>query len=256
MDQWNPNQYDKFKNERSQPFYDLMNLLEPKPQCRVVDLGCGTGELTQVLHKTLQASDTLGVDSSAKMLEKAKALSGDGLSFTEADISSWRPNVKPDILFSNAALQWCPDHEKLFARLAGYLEGSGQMAIQMPMNQDYPTHTIAAQMNQESPWRELLSGTQRRDEFMLKPDEYASQMYALGFTVFKVFIRVYGHELESREAVVEWVKGTLLTHYQSRLPADRFQEFLIEFKRRLFLELPDQRPFFFPFKRILIWGKF
>ena len=255
-DSWNPQQYEKFKNERSQPFFDLMGLLEPAPEARVIDLGCGTGELTADLHRHLQATHTLGVDSSAQMLTKAAAFEGQGLSFSQGDIKTWEEKNRYDVIFSNAALQWCGNHPELFQRIKNSLKAGGQLAVQMPMNYDYPTHVLAIQMGNEEPWKTLLKGDQyAQQKAMLTPEEYASLLFKLGFKEQKVFERVYGHVLESREGVVEWVKGTLLTYFESRLSTEDFAKFKSEFKQRLFEKLPDDKPFFYPFKRILMWAR-
>lgn len=85
-DVWNPQQYEKFKDERSQPFFDLMDLLQPIPNAEVIDFGCGTGELTARLHRKIKAKQTLGMDSSDEMLKKAGAIYVDGLLFKSGDI--------------------------------------------------------------------------------------------------------------------------------------------------------------------------
>ena len=84
-DRWNPEQYERYRDERSQPFFDLMALVEARPAMRVVDLGCGTGELTQALHNTLKASETLGLDSSAAMLAKSERLASSDLHFEQRE---------------------------------------------------------------------------------------------------------------------------------------------------------------------------
>lgn len=255
-DAWNPQQYDRFKNERSQPFFDLMALLQPTEQPQIVDLGCGTGELTAVLHRNLNAKRTIGIDSSEEMLKKAVPFSTEGLAFNKGDIESWNSPNTFDIIFSNAALQWCSDHPSLFKRLKESLRPNGQLAVQMPMNHDYPTHVIANQMSHEEPWASVLKTEKyEKQKTMLTPEEYASLMFHLGFKEQTIFLRVYGHELETREGVVEWVKGTLLTHFKSRLSDTDYQKFLIQFRERLFEKLPDEKPFFYPFKRILVWGR-
>ena len=66
-DTWNPAQYDKFQREREQPFFDLAAMVHQRAGMRVVDLGCGTGRLTRVLHERLNARETVGIDSSANM---------------------------------------------------------------------------------------------------------------------------------------------------------------------------------------------
>jgi trans-aconitate 2-methyltransferase len=254
QDGWNPNQYDKFKDERSQPFYDLVELIRPSKLQNVVDLGCGTGELTAVLHKKLSAAKTLGLDSSGEMLKKAEHLSGNGLSFQTEDINSWKNENTFDLVFSNAALQWCDNHASLFEKIKHSLKPHGQIAIQMPMNHDYPTHVLANQMSQEQPWAEKLNTSYQKQQTMLSPEEYACLLFRLGFNEQKVLLKVYGHVLESREGVVEWVKGTLLTYFKSRLSDSDYSVFLDEFRARLFEQLPNDKPFFYPFKRILLWA--
>ena len=255
QDTWNPQQYDRFKNERSQPFYDLMNLLEPTPKAEVVDLGCGTGELTADLHRHVHAASTLGIDSSSQMLAETKKFESTTLKFLKSDISFWQDPGKYDIIFSNAALQWCQNHEVIFKNIRNSLKPQGQIAIQMPMNHDYPTHVTAYNLSLEQPWAKLLNDESRSQSNMLKAEDYAAMLFKLGFKKQKVFTQVYSHILDSREGVIEWVKGTLLTYYKSRLTDENYQKFLTEFKKRLFEQLPDEKPFFYPFKRILMWGR-
>src|SRR6185436_20422852 len=135
---WNPDQYLRFRDERKQPFLDLLALIERRPHMRVVDLGCGTGELTHELHQTLSAEETIGVDNSESMLKKSKP--GNGVRFDLSDIESYAPKEKVDLIFSNAALHWVRDHHALLKRLASFLKPDGQLAIQMPANDDHPSH--------------------------------------------------------------------------------------------------------------------
>lgn len=161
-----------------------------------------------------------------------------------------------DVIFSNAALQWCSDHPGLLKQIVSHLSPRGQVAIQMPMNHDYPTHILAQIMSQEPRWAKLLGNESRnQNKTMLAVEEYAGLLFRLGFREQKVFLRVYGHELESREAVIEWVRGTLLTYFKSRLSHGDYDEFVAEFRERLFYILPDDKPFFYPFKRVLLWGR-
>lgn len=253
---WNPTQYEKFKDQRSQPFFDLMNLLEPHPGAKVIDLGCGSGELTATLHKHLQAKETLGIDSSPEMLQKAQAFTEQNLTFKKANIAEWTAQEEYDVVLSNAALQWCTDHPQIFANIRKALKPNGQLAVQMPMNHDYPTHILAQKMSHEKRWNDLLKG-EAYDKFdsMLLMEQYATLLFNLGFQKQNVFTKVYGHVLGSREEVVEWVKGSMLTFFQGRLSKEDYELFLAEFSQRLFAELPDDRPFFFPFKRILMWAR-
>src|SRR5262249_34136585 len=149
-------------DERSRPFFDLLALVEPAPAMRVVDLGCGTGELTREMHRRLGAAETLGIDSSPAMLAKAAAFAGDGLRFERADIAGFDAPAGFDLVFSNAALQWLPDHEALFARLARLVRPGGRLAAQMPANFDHASHQAADEVAREAPFRDALGGRRRR----------------------------------------------------------------------------------------------
>jgi trans-aconitate 2-methyltransferase len=252
MTDWNPQQYERFKGERAQPFHDLRALIEPRASMRVVDLGCGTGELTRLLHESLDAAKTLGVDNSPAMLEKAAAFSGGGVRFEQASIEDFvsgdpAPGTRSfDLVFSNAALHWVEDHPALFARLTSMVSPGGQLAVQMPANHDHISQRVAAELAPE------FDIPPRRPP-MLAPEEYAALLHSLGYERQHVRLQVYGHVLDSARGVVEWVKGSTLTEYQRRL-GDRYPEFLDAYTERLLPLLGDARPYFFPFKRIHIWA--
>ena len=253
-DTWNPSQYERFRAEREQPFHDLVALITKRPAGSVVDLGCGTGVLTADLHRELQATETLGVDSSDAMLERARALESDGVRFTSGDIGEWHPDAPFDVVFSNAALQWVGDHPTLFARLSAMLTPGGELAVQVPANFDHVSHTLAADIAREEPFAAAMNGYTRTFS-VLPPEGYAALLHNLGFLAQSVRLQVYGHVLDSPDAVVEWVRGTLLTDYESRLPEPLYQEFVARYRARLHAALGDQRPYFYPFKRILLWGR-
>ena len=250
---WNPAQYERFRRERSQPFFDLLDLVEPRSEMRVVDLGCGTGELTRELHQQLAARETIGIDSSPAMLVRSDAIAGDGLSFRQGDIANFAAREAFDLVFSNAALQWVPDHEALLTRLTAALADGGQLAVQVPANADHPSHTTAFAVAAESPFREALNGYEREWP-VLAPEAYAILLHCLGFRRQHVRLQVYAHELESRAAVIEWVRGTLLTDYERRLPVELWPRFLERYRECLLPQLTDSRPYFYPFKRILFWA--
>jgi len=253
-DTWNPTQYERFRAEREQPFHDLVALITRRPAGRVIDLGCGTGLLTAALHRELSATETVGVDSSEAMLERARTLKVEGLEFQRRDISHVQATVPFDVVFSNAALQWVGDHPTLFAQLTGLLAPGGEFAVQVPANFDHVSHMLAADIAREEPFSGAMHGYTRTFS-VLPPEEYATLLHELGFVEQSVRLQVYGHVLESPDAVVEWVRGTLLTDYESRMAGDLYQEFVVRYRARLNAALGDRRPYFYPFKRILLWGR-
>lgn len=254
VDPWNPVQYQRFQQERAQPFFDLVDLIDTTPApARVIDLGCGTGELTAELHGRLGARDTLGIDSSAAMLEQSRKHTAAGLRFEQRGIDGeWGDDY--DVIFSNAALQWLPDHARLLAQLCSRLAPAGQLAVQMPANMDHPSHALAHALAGEAPYRQALAGYVR-ERTVLAIDQYASLLQQLGFVRQHVRLQVYGHLLSDTAEVVEWTRGTLLTDYQRRLPPELFERFVAEYRRRLLAVLGDQRPYFYPFQRLLFWAR-
>jgi trans-aconitate 2-methyltransferase len=250
QDTWNPAQYERFRRERAQPFHDLLALVEPRPGMRVVDLGCGTGDMTLLLHQTLQSRSTLGVDRSAAML--AKVPQADNLSFVEDDIATFEGGPF-DLIFSNAALHWLPDHPAILKRLRSMLAEGGQLAVQMPASDDDKMHETAREVAASPEFRPLLGGFTGRDR-LLAPDHYAAWLHRLGFVRQHVRVQVYAHLLADRTQVVEWMRGALLTDYQKRLSAENYARFLERFSARLLPQLEDESPYLFLQPRLLFWG--
>jgi trans-aconitate 2-methyltransferase len=245
---WNPEQYERFRDERKKPFRDLIALVEHRPHMRIADLGCGTGDLTRELHEHFAASETIGIDNSETMLLKAGSFGGDMLHFERGDIEAFIADQPFDLIFSNAALHWVPDHRSLFRKLASFLSERGQIAVQMPAQDSHPSHAIAAEVAREF-------GVEPRHDPMLPVEEYASLLFAIGFKRQHVRLQVYGHELASTAAVIEWVKGSLLTDYEKKL-GPRFPEFLKQYSSRFLAAVGDHTPYLYTYKRILAWGTF
>jgi trans-aconitate 2-methyltransferase len=256
---WNPDQYERFHAERRQPFDDLVALCEPVPGGRVVDLGCGTGQLTAELHERLHAAETVGIDSSESMLARAKADRGHvaGLSFAAGDIATWLGRDL-DLVFANASLQWVDDHLNLLARMRTALGEGGQLAFQVPSNFRHPSHLLALQVANEAPFIDALEEDAPKDRgrFVLSPEIYADLLYELGAKKQVVRMQVYGHELSSTSDVVEWVMGTLLNPYRTRLTPELFGAFVERYRERLLEELGEREPYFYGFRRILCWARF
>ena len=218
---------------------------------RVVDLGCGTGELTRQLHERLGARETLGIDRSAKMLARSAGFGAPGLRFEHAAIEGFAPDAPFDLVFSNAALHFVEGHESFWPRLASFLAPGGQLALHLPANQDHPTHVTAREVAREEPFGAALGGYVHPTH-LLPVESYATLLHRLGFARQQVKLVVYSHLLESRESVVEWVRGSILTEYESRLAPELWARFLATYRDRLLPRLVDERPFFFTFKRVLM----
>ncbi len=245
---WDPNQYQKFKEERSAPFVDLLALIEMRPGMAVVDLGCGTGELTRRLADLLPESRVLGIDNSPQMLERARTQARPGLTFAIGDIADL--DGEWDLVFSHAAIHWLEDHGELVPRLFSYLRPDGQMAVQLPSNHRHPAHTLIIDTAREEPFRTALGGWVRQSP-VLEIDRYAELLYQCGAERITVYEKVYPHLLADANALAEWTSGTTLVPYFERLPRELHDPFLDSYRQKLAAIWP-RGPVFYTFRRILM----
>lgn len=204
---WDPAQYLRFSDERLRPALDLLARVPLHAPDRVVDLGCGAGNVTAILKCRFPAADVTGVDRSAAMLAKARATAPD-CRFTEADIAIWVPETAPDLIYSNAALHWLPDHEHLFPRLVSRLARGGVLAVQIPAMHDSPFRRLQPIIAAEGPWAETLRGCgSARD--ILAPAQYWDLLRP-HTAQLELWETIYHHVLQGADAVMEWAAGSSL----------------------------------------------
>ena len=252
MVDWNPAQYLRFAAERSRPAQDLMErvaVAEPDG-ARLFDLGCGTGTGARALKARWPKARVTGVDASAPMLAEAKAGGGDVV-WIEADLAAWRPDRPADLIYSNAALQWLPDHDRLFPSLVDGLKPGGILAIQMPLNHDAPSHRLMVDTADTGPWWRRFAAVPRQP-----PTRSAGAYYDLlagRVRHLDLWETTYLHVLEGDNPVVEWVKGTGLRPWLEAAGESR-DAFLARYAERIQLAYPkraDGRTLF-PFRRLFI----
>jgi trans-aconitate 2-methyltransferase len=253
-DTWNPIQYNKFREQRMLPFFDLFSHIRPRTGMRAIDLGCGTGELTSMLAERLPGSCAEGVDASAAMLGQAASREREGLTFRRADMREIEDFSPYDLVFSNAALQWVPGHEQLLVRIFTQLRPGAQVAIQLPTRSSQPAQAIAGEVAQELPFRNLITAPAPR-EGALSPERYSQLLYDCGLREHVCFVKVYGHELPHAGDVIEFLKGTGLREYLSQLDEAGQAAFLDACRARLIARVGDRSPYFFQLNRLLIWGE-
>lgn len=247
---WNPALYARFERERAQPFFDLVARIETQPVRRAADLGCGTGELTRTLAERWPAASITGVDASAEMLARAReAPSHPRVAFEHADLRAWQPAAQLDCIVSNAALQWVDGHEALLATLTGWLAPGGTLAVQMPHNDDAPTHTILAALWRDPRFAGAL-GAPPPAVRVQAPAWYGDRLLALGCRA-EVWETTYLHRMPDAGAIVEWVKGTALRPVASRLPGPAWAEFLSAYTEQVRAAYPaGPGGVWFPFPRL------
>jgi trans-aconitate 2-methyltransferase len=222
---WDPAQYERFKRERAQPFFDLLARIPDGDVGSAADLGCGTGELTRRLLERWPRAHVFGVDRSAEMLERGRGDERDArIDFVEADLRQWRAPRPLDRIVSNAALQWVPDHGSLLAHLASQLAPAGVLAVQVPNNREGAAHRLLEQLAEEPRWAERLSGCELPSS-VESPRWYLARLRDLDLEA-ELWETVYYHQLPDAAAVLEWLKGTTLRPVLSALAAEEAAEFL------------------------------
>lgn len=255
---WSPEQYRKFATERAQPFHDLLALVQPGGIRRAVDLGCGPGELTAMAAQQLSVDEMVGVDNSPSMLASAAEHVGPRVRFEHGDLAGWTSAADVDLVLASASLHWVPDHAAVLQRWTAALAPGGQLAVQVPANAYMPSHRVADELAHTERYLSAFDGAPPSDpvaDNVQEPEVYAQLLYDLGFTEQHVRLQVYPHVLPSSRAVVQWVRGTTLTRFQKALPPELFEHFVADYEAALIARIGDRSPFFFPFRRILFWGR-
>lgn len=229
---WDPERYQRFRRERSQPFFDLLRRIPEGPVRFAADLGCGTGDLTRRLSAEWPDARIYGVDRSVEMLERARAGEGTpGLGFVEADLERWRPPEALDRIVSNAALQWVPDHGPLLERIAGWLAPGGVLAVQVPNNRDGRAHRILAELATEPFWRARLASLSRPQ--VESPEFYLEALHRLGLEA-ELWETIYGHVLPGGpQDILTWLEGTTLRPALSALPGEEADALRRELAHRI-----------------------
>lgn len=260
---WDPAQYGRYADHRSRPFFELLNRVAAEAPARVVDLGCGSGELTATLAKRWPEADVLGVDNSPAMLAHAARHAGARVTFAEADLTGYLPPADTDVVISNAAYQWVPEHPPLLRSIATALPAGGWLAVQVPGNYDAPSHVIIRELVGAQRWQQATGGLALPADPVLTAAEYADLFAGAGLTP-DAWETSYVQLLPGTDPVLEWVKGTalrpVLTALSQHAPDEqtatgRQQEFLAELAERLRAAYPAHgygTPF--PFRRVFAVG--
>jgi trans-aconitate 2-methyltransferase len=247
---WNPDVYLAFADQRGRPYYDLLSRVRAQAPRRVVDLGCGPGNLTASLAQRWPDAVVEAWDSSPEMVEAARDR---GLDAHVGDVRDWTPRPETDLLVSNATLHWVPEHPDLLVRWAAQLAPDSWIAFQVPGNFDAPSHRSVRELASEARWSEPLRDFPFRDGQVLDPVGYAGLLTDAGCAV-DAWETTYVHELTGEHPVLEWITGTALRPVRSRLSDpdwDRFRADLIPLLDKAYPKRPDGTTFF-PFRRIFV----
>lgn len=224
---WNPDSYLRFGDERTRPSLDLAARIALDDPATAIDLGCGPGNSTQVLRARWPKARVSGIDSSPEMIETARSAYPDQ-EWLLGRIEEWEPAEPHDVVFSNAALQWIPDHERLVRRLFAHVAPGGALAFQVPSGQYAAIRTLIDEVSRDPAWDARMDSA-RSSVTMEEPQVYYDALAPLARAV-DLWVTDYHHVLESAHAIVEWIASTGLRPYLDALDSaeerDRFVSLL------------------------------
>lgn len=248
---WNPQQYLKFGGERLRPAHDLVARVPLTEPSEIVDLGCGTGAVTEILHARWPDAHITGIDNSPAMLERARKTLPD-MSWQSQDLARWTSAQPVDLIVSNAALHWLDAHQTLFPQLMSQLRPGGLLAVQMPAQHRAPSHVLGYELAESPRWREALRGSVRRHP-ILEPEEY----YALlrpHAAALDLWSTEYLQALRGDNPVAEFTKGSFVGVWLSMLDESEAQAFETEYRQAIAKAYPasPDGTTLFPFRRFFI----
>jgi trans-aconitate 2-methyltransferase len=250
MTEWNPNQYNRFADERSRPFFDLTGRIRKATPKTVIDLGCGPGNLTATLADRWPDAQVIGIDSDNNMLQAASKEQRPNLRFEHGDLATWQPAQPVDVIVSNAALQWTGGHLSLLHRYVDVLRPGGAIALQVPGNFEDPHHLAIRQVMARPRWKQALGPLPERALSSYPAAVYQSTLAGLGCDV-DCWETTYLHVLQGERPVLEWVKGTALRPILTALGSELGDAFCDELQELLGVSYGSftwGTPF--PFKRV------
>jgi len=236
---WDADQYLKFEAERTRPAADLLARVPLAEVQRSIDLGCGPGNSTKLISDWFPDAVVTGLDNSPGMLSNARRRLG-GLTFEEADLTTWWPGERFDLIFANDVLQWLPHQQRILTRLVSFLNHGGCLAVQVPNSVDDPSCRLMEDVASDGSWAGKLSAASVTEEGAGSIDRYYACLQGTGCT-FDLWETTYLHPLAGPEAIVEWFKGSELRPYLHLLDGEERQEFLGRYRAGITKAYPAQK---------------
>jgi trans-aconitate 2-methyltransferase len=244
---WDPDKYLSYAGLRARPFVELVARSGAAAPRRVVDLGCGAGNLTGLLAERWPGAAVEAYDSSPEMVAKARE---SGVDARLADVRDWTPAPDTDVVVSNAVLHWVPDHRELLRRWVGALPPGAWLAVQVPGNFTSPSLVLSRELAAEPDWAPRLAGTLLGPDAVEPARGYADLLAAAGCAV-DAWETTYVQRLEGPDAVLEWITGSSLHQVRGALGEDwpRFRAQLAPRLHEAYPPRPDGTTWF-EFRRV------
>lgn len=246
---WNPDLYLKLQQERTQPSIDLVSRIELEDPGRIIDIGCGPGNSTRVLRDRWPNAEIIGADNSEQMISVAKRDYPKN-HWLLSDARKLSADEDYDLVYSNAAIQWIPDHEALLSHLLGMLRPGGALAVQVPRFGEMPIRRAIITVADRDRWRSAMEGSE--SALVYYPTEFYYDCLSARCAELSEWTTWYIHEMESHDAIIEMIKSTGMRPFLERLKVksekDDFIHEVLQEVRLRYPARPNNRVLF-PFIR-------
>jgi trans-aconitate methyltransferase len=191
---------------------DLLELLAPQPGERILDVGCGTGQLTAEIAR--RGAQVIGLDSSADMLANARK-NFPALSFVQGDAARFDFSEPFDAVFSNAVLHWVKDADGAVGSIARSLRTGGRFVAEFGGKGNIATvqtalrAVLGPRADQQSPWYYPSVG------------EYSAVMERHGLEVRNASLFDRPTPLEGEDGMDHWFRMFISQRYLREFPPER-----------------------------------
>lgn len=252
MSDWNPGTYLTFAEERARPALDLIARIPNRRPQLIHDVGCGPGNSTKLLAEAFPEALLTGIDSSHAMIAKAKA-AVPRAKFIVGDAARWQPNPEAELVFSNAAFQWVPDHARHLARILEALKPGAALAVQMPDSLGEPSHVHMAKTAARPDFAGKLAQSVKARSPLLSVQGYHQILRPLARGL-EIWRTSYHHQLQGHQGIIDMLSSTGLRPFLDPLTAEERDTFLTAYRKAIAPHYPlmDDGTLLYPFPRLFL----
>lgn len=231
MPNWNASHYLKYGDERTRAAADLAARIRLDAPKTIVDLGCGPGNSTQILRDRWPQANVVGVDNSPEMIDAAKK-SFPEQNWVVTDISNTTPANPFELVYSNAALQWIPNHKELMRHLFNLVAPDGALAFQIPSSTYATVRKLIHEISRDSKWTDRMEAP--RNALTMESPSFYYDALVESARDLDIWETEYNHVMDSKESIVDWIASTGLRPFLAVLASDAERDiFLSELQRRV-----------------------
>jgi trans-aconitate 2-methyltransferase len=249
---WDAEHYLRFGDERTRPAEDLVRRVAVDAPGRVIDLGCGPGNSTEVLRRRWPDARVIGLDKSPEMIAAARSRHPE-CEWILGAVETWTTNAPFDVVFSNAAFQWMGDHERLIGHVFEQVADAGALAFQIPSDAYAAVRRHMHEVAEDPAWRERMAAA--KVALTMEAPGFYYDVLAGRASRIDIWETEYSHVMDGPSAIVDWVSTTGLRPFLAALEDEiERRRFLDSFTQKVSASYPRRRDgnVLFPFRRLFV----